>query len=68
MSGSYLHWAACTPEEVHADITVERTAERIVALSRIAAAKYRALKLAIDITAGALLALLLALAAALTHA
>ncbi|WP_431776504.1 Pycsar system effector family protein [Streptomyces cucumeris] len=66
--GSYLHWATCTPEEIRADVTVDRTAERIAKLSQIAAAKYRALKLAIDITAGALVVLLLALAVALAHA
>lgn len=63
--GSYLHWATCTPEEVRADVTVDRTAERVVKLSQIAAEKYRALKVAIDITAGALVLLVLALAAAL---
>lgn len=65
VQGSYLHWAHCTPEEVRADIAVDRTAERVVKLSQIAAAKYRALKLAIDITAGALAVLLMALAVAL---
>ena len=63
--GSYLHWATCTPEEVRADLAVDLTADRVVKLSQIAAAKYRALKVAIDITAGALVLLVLALAAGL---
>ncbi|MFJ4343200.1 Pycsar system effector family protein [Streptomyces sp. NPDC088915] len=63
--GSYLHWAACTPEQVRADLSVDRNAEQVVRLSQIAQAKYRALKVAIDITAGALVVLLLALAVAL---
>lgn len=63
--GSYLHWANCTPEQVRADLATDPTAERIVQLSQIAAAKYRALKTAIDITAGALVLLALALAVAL---
>ncbi|MGW7461002.1 Pycsar system effector family protein [Streptomyces sp. NPDC054797] len=60
--GSYLHWATCTPEEVTADLTVDRGAERLVALSKIALKKMRALRVAIFTTAGALGALALALA------
>ncbi|MGW2599532.1 Pycsar system effector family protein [Streptomyces klenkii] len=63
--GSFLDWADRTPEEVLADLTVERHAERIIAQSRIARTKFRALRLAIDITAGALTALVLALLAGL---
>ncbi|MFJ4879933.1 Pycsar system effector family protein [Streptomyces sp. NPDC088745] len=63
--GSYLHWATCTPEQLRADVAADNNAEQIVKLSRIAAAKYRRLRLAIDITAGALVLLALALAAAL---
>jgi hypothetical protein len=64
--GSYLHWATCTSEEVRADLAVDNSADHVVRLSQIATAKYRALKVAIDITAGALVLLALALAAALT--
>ncbi|MFJ4866158.1 Pycsar system effector family protein [Streptomyces sp. NPDC088748] len=67
-TGSYLHWANCTPEEVTADVAVDRSAERVAVLSRIAASKFRALRLAIDITAGSLVLLALALTAALTLA
>ncbi|WP_415961980.1 Pycsar system effector family protein [Streptomyces sp. 021-4] len=63
--GSYLHWATCTPQQVRADLATDLTAQRIIALSQIAVAKYRALRTAIDITAGALVLLVLALAAAL---
>ncbi|MFD4178154.1 Pycsar system effector family protein [Streptomyces anulatus] len=63
--GSYLHWATCTPEQVRTDLATDLTAERIIRLSQIATAKYRALKTAIDITAGALVLLVLALATAL---
>ncbi|MEU2076618.1 Pycsar system effector family protein [Streptomyces sp. NPDC013489] len=63
--GSYLHWATCTPEQVVADLAVDRSAERVVKLSQIATAKYKALRVAIDITAGALVLLVLALAAVL---
>lgn len=60
VSSSYLHWATCTPEEAAADIASDRSAERIVVLSRIAAKKFRVLRLAIDITAGAVALLVLA--------
>ncbi|MFD3700692.1 Pycsar system effector family protein [Streptomyces sp. NPDC058646] len=63
--GSYLHWATCTPEEVTADLSVDRGAERLVALSKIALKKMRALRIAIFTTAGALGALALALAVTL---
>ncbi|AWZ06877.1 MULTISPECIES: Pycsar system effector family protein [unclassified Streptomyces] len=63
--GSYLHWATCTPEQVSADLAVDRSAERLVVLSKIALKKMRALRVAIFTTAGALGALALALAATL---
>lgn len=63
--GSYLHWATCTPEQVTADLTVDRSAERLVTLSKIALTKMRALRVAIFTTAAALGALTLALAATL---
>ncbi|MFI0062491.1 Pycsar system effector family protein [Streptomyces virginiae] len=63
--GSYLHWATCTPEEVTADLAVERSAERLVVLSKIALKKMRALRTAIFVTASALAALALALAVTL---
>ncbi|MFJ4745417.1 Pycsar system effector family protein [Streptomyces sp. NPDC088775] len=66
--GSYLHWAQCTPEEVVADLAVDRSVERIVELSQIAERKYRSLRLAIDITAASLVVLVLALATALALA
>ncbi|MFF3547615.1 Pycsar system effector family protein [Streptomyces platensis] len=59
--GSYLYWATCTPDEVLADLRKENRAEHIARLSRIAHAKYRALRTAIDVTAGALVALVAAL-------
>lgn len=60
VTGSYLHWATCTPQEAAADIASADIAERIVVLSKIAARKFRALRLAIDITAGAVALLVLA--------
>ncbi|WP_331735290.1 DUF5706 domain-containing protein (plasmid) [Streptomyces goshikiensis] len=60
VGGSYLHWATCTPQEAAADIAAYRSAERIVVLSQIAAKKFRALRLAIDITAGGVALLVLA--------
>ncbi|MEU2391940.1 Pycsar system effector family protein [Streptomyces sp. NPDC007369] len=60
VTGSYLHWATCTAEEAAADIASNRSAERIVVLSKIAARKFRTLRLAIDITAGAVALLVLA--------
>ncbi|MFI5987298.1 Pycsar system effector family protein [Streptomyces sp. NPDC051555] len=59
--GSYLHWAKCTPEEVTADLAVDRSAERLVALSKIALPKMLALRVAIFITVGAFTAFALAL-------
>ncbi|MFJ3673651.1 Pycsar system effector family protein [Streptomyces sp. NPDC090106] len=59
--GSYLHWAACTAEEVIADVTVDQRAERIVTLSKVAERKYAALRLAIDITSASIVLLVLAL-------
>ncbi len=61
VTGTFAHWADCTPEEVAADVAVNRYAETIAELSRIARSKYRMLRLAIDITAGALAFLALAL-------
>ncbi|MFI5867743.1 Pycsar system effector family protein [Streptomyces sp. NPDC051546] len=59
--GSYLYWATCTtPEEILEDLATDRRAERIIVLSQIAKRKYGALRLAIDITAAAVLALALA--------
>ncbi|MFE3996528.1 Pycsar system effector family protein [Streptomyces goshikiensis] len=66
--GSYLHWATCTPEEVTADLAVDRSAARLVALSKVATKKMRTLRVAIFLTAGALGALALALALAVTLA
>ncbi|MFD9819082.1 Pycsar system effector family protein [Streptomyces violascens] len=59
--GSYLHWATCTtPEQIAADLAVDRRAERIIALSQIAKTKYRALHTAIITTSAAIVVLALA--------
>ncbi|MFD4020636.1 Pycsar system effector family protein [Streptomyces sindenensis] len=60
-NGSYLRWANCTPEELAEDLTTDRRLERLATLSQIAEQKYRALRLAIDVTSGALIVLVLAL-------
>ncbi|MFD8992284.1 Pycsar system effector family protein [Streptomyces goshikiensis] len=64
--GSFIHWATCTPEEVTADLAVDRSVERLVALSEFAVKKMRSLRVAILTTAGALGALALALAVTLS--
>lgn len=56
--GSYLYWARCTPAEVLADpATLDDRAAQLVRLSQIARRKYKALRLAGDLTCIALLAL-----------
>ncbi|MFF3726843.1 Pycsar system effector family protein [Streptomyces erythrochromogenes] len=66
MSGSYLHWATCTTaHEITADLTDDHSAAHIALLSRMVRRKYTLLHYAIDITAGALGALFLALVLAL---
>lgn len=62
-TGSFLHWADCTAAEVIEDLTTDLRVQRIGTLSRIAREKYKALRLAIDITGAALLVLVLALLA-----
>lgn len=59
--GSFLYWADCTTEDVIADLTTDRRIDRLVTLSQIARQKYKALRLAVDVTAAALLVLVLAL-------
>ncbi|MGW7605279.1 Pycsar system effector family protein [Streptomyces antimycoticus] len=44
---SWPHWQTCTPEQIHASLATDRRTEQIATLSRIAARKYRWLKLAI---------------------
>ncbi|MEU6467469.1 Pycsar system effector family protein [Streptomyces sp. NPDC046976] len=60
-TGSFLHWADCTAEDVIADLTTDSRVDRLVTLSQIARQKYKALRLAVDVTAAALLFLVLAL-------
>lgn len=64
--GSFLYWSLCTPEELVEDLQnpVDR-ATHVIQLSRIAARKYRGLRLAGDITKVSLLILAAALLAAL---
>jgi hypothetical protein len=63
--GTYLHWAHCeTTEQLLEDLRDDTGAEDLIRLSRLARAKYRALRAAIDITVVALAALAAALLAA----
>lgn len=65
--GSYLYWSSCTADELLADLQAPADrAEHIVRLSQIARRKYRGLRLAVDLTAAALVALAAALLTALT--
>ncbi len=63
--GSFLHWAECSPTELAAELTVDRRAERIVTLSRIARRKHKTLRQTIHVTIGALALLAGALLAGL---
>lgn len=64
--GFYLHWATCTTaHEITTGLTDDRSAAHIALLSRMVRRKYKLLRHAIDITAGALGALFLALVMAL---
>ncbi|MER7050496.1 Pycsar system effector family protein [Streptomyces jumonjinensis] len=63
--GSYLYWADCTADQVLEDVATDRRAERIASLSRILRTKYKALRLAIEITAASLAVLAGALLAGL---
>ncbi|MCP9205517.1 Pycsar system effector family protein [Streptomyces sp. NEAU-Y11] len=63
--GGFLHWATCDPGDVAASLTADHAPARLVKLSKIARRKYARLKIAIDITSGALGAFALALLAAL---
>lgn len=47
--GSYLRWAECTTAaELAEDLTQDHRAERVITLARIAKAKHRRLRLAVD--------------------
>lgn len=59
--GSFLHWANCTPDEVLADLAVDRRKGQLVVRSQIARRKFAMLKIAIYITAASVVALALAL-------
>ena len=64
--GSYLYWSLCTEEELVDDLQAPKEqAAHVIRLSRIARRKYTGLRIAGDITAGALLALAAALLTAL---
>ncbi|MFE5863175.1 Pycsar system effector family protein [Streptomyces virginiae] len=66
MSGSFLHWADLTPEQLVEDLARDRRAEQTIALSGIARGKHRLVRLAVDLTVAAAAALAVALVAALT--
>jgi hypothetical protein len=59
--GSFLHWADCTPDEVIADLAVDRRTAQLVVRSQLARRKFAALRKAIHITVGSVTALALAL-------
>ncbi|MGW2227471.1 Pycsar system effector family protein [Streptomyces formicae] len=61
--GSFLRWADCTPEEVADDLNTDLRVrlQRLVTRSRITRQKYKALRFAIDLTAAALVLLVLGL-------
>ncbi|MGA4954087.1 Pycsar system effector family protein [Streptomyces lydicamycinicus] len=64
--GSYLYWAQCaTADDVLEDLRTETRGEHLIRLSQIARRKYRQLRAAVCITAGALLCLAAALPVAL---
>lgn len=60
-AGSYLRWADATPTAIAGDIARTNKLSRIAVLSRIAARKQRMLRIAVDIAAGSLAALVAAL-------
>lgn len=59
--GSWVHWAACTPEELLADLAPERRAEAVVGMAKRVKAKYIMVRVAVVLTAAGF-ALLLAAA------
>ncbi|MFF9482998.1 Pycsar system effector family protein [Streptomyces sp. NPDC014733] len=64
--GSFLYWSLCTAEQLLADLDAPTDrAAHVVRLSKIARRKYQGLRLAVDITAVALVALVAALLAAI---
>jgi Zn-dependent protease with chaperone function len=58
-AGTFPHWATLSGEQLLAELAVDRRAEAVVALSRLAVAKYERVQRAVDLTliAGALLGL-----------
>jgi len=64
--GSYLYWSLCTEDELVDDLQAPKEqAAHVIRLSQIARRKYTGLRIAGDITAGALLALTAGLLTAL---
>ncbi|MBN0047556.1 hypothetical protein JS756_26310 [Streptomyces actuosus] len=63
--GTYRLWAERTPQQVREDVTTDRRAELIVALSQAARRKYRGLRLSVDITVMSLTAMVIAMVLAL---
>lgn len=60
--GSFYYWAACTtPQEVIADVVVDRRAERLIVLSSALDRKFAALRLATEVFGGSVVLLVLAL-------
>ncbi|MFF7254809.1 Pycsar system effector family protein [Streptomyces microflavus] len=59
--GSFLRWANCTPDEVLADLAVDRRKAQLVVRSQIARRKFAMLRIAIRITAASVVILALAL-------
>ncbi|WP_328742153.1 DUF5706 domain-containing protein [Streptomyces caniferus] len=59
--GSFLHWANCTPDEVLADLAVDRRKAQLVVRSQIARRKFTMLRMAIHITAASVVVLAVAL-------
>ncbi|MFR9723571.1 Pycsar system effector family protein [Streptomyces sp. MS19] len=57
-AGTFPHWATLTPEALIADLSADRRAGAVVALSRLAVAKYGQVQRAVTLTlaAGVLLA------------
>ncbi|MEE1929841.1 Pycsar system effector family protein [Streptomyces sp. TRM 70351] len=51
--GTFPHWATLTTETLRADMAHDRRPEAVVALSRVALAKYTGLRRAVDITRAA---------------
>ncbi|MFJ8111482.1 Pycsar system effector family protein [Streptomyces sp. NPDC096132] len=64
--GTYRLWAECTQQQVREDVTTDRRAELIIALSQAAKRKYRGLRLSVDVTIMSLTLMVIAMVLALT--